>query len=80
MPGVEELPIKYDDIMRGLTHRMPVSYSNLSQYVREKIDEVDLTTHELLEQVIIQVKILNLYAAETHNKILTEEDIDLEWL
>ena len=76
MPGTDELEIKYTDIMRGLTQRVPVGYGNLSQYVRDKIAEADLTEHELLERIVIQMKINNRHRAILSDEEVTEDDIN----
>ena len=76
MPGVDEFTIKYTDPGKGTTHRHKINYGNLSQYVRDKIAEADLTEHELLERIVIQMKINNLHRAILSDEEITEDDIN----
>ncbi len=77
MAEVDELPINYQDVLLGSTHKPPTRYDNLSQFVRDRIDAVDLTVHELMELAVIELRIGNLHERELSNKYFTEEDV--EW-
>ena len=54
-----------------------VKYSDLTQSLKAKIAEADLTEHELLELIIIQVKKINLHLMSLSGEDITEDDI--EW-
>ena len=77
MAEVDELDINYIDAARGTVRKTPVGYGNLSQFVRDKIDAVDLTVHELIELAIIEERIGNLHLMQISSEEATEKDI--EW-
>ena len=67
----------YGDIPFGATHwHSNIGVGQLATGLREKIDAADLTEHELLEQIIIQVKMSNLHLMQISSENVTEEDID----
>ena len=53
-----------------------VRYSNLTQDLKDRIAETDPTEHELLEWIVIQIKINNLHLMKLSNQNITEDDID----
>ena len=75
MPGTDELPRKYTDIMRGETQRVKVRYGNLSQFVKDKIAEADLTVHELMELNIIEDRITNLHLMKLSGEEIKAGDV-----
>ena len=53
-----------------------IRYSDLTQNVKDKIAETDPTEHELLEMIVIQIKINNLHLMKLSNIDFTEDDVD----
>ncbi len=77
MAEVPELKIKYTDTSRGIPHWQVVKYGDLTKDVRDRIEAVDLTVHELLELAIKELRVGNLYEMELAEIYVTAEDI--EW-
>lgn len=53
-----------------------VRYSNLTQDLKDRIAATDPTEHELLEMIVIQMKINNLHEMKLSNEYLTEVNVD----
>ena len=53
-----------------------IRYSDLTQNVKDKIAETDPTEHELLEMIVIQIKINNLHLMKLSNVNIDEVDVD----
>ena len=54
MAGIPETLTKWIDQKKGQTHRHIINYADLTQYLKDKIDELDLTVRELMEMEIIE--------------------------
>lgn len=52
-----------------------VRYSNLTQSLKDKIAEADPTEHELLYQILTQVRINNFHLMKLSGENISEEDI-----
>ena len=77
MAEVPELKIKYTDTSRGIPHWQVVKYGDLTKDVRDRIEAVDLTEHELFERIIVVMKQNNLCLQKMSN--MEVKDDDIEW-
>ena len=75
MAEVPELKIKYTDPSRGILHWQVVKYGDLTKDVRDRIEAVDLTVHELQWLKIDTLKKINACLAELSNLDIDEDDI-----
>ncbi len=75
MAQVPEVKIGYDEIDRGSTHRHPVYYSNLSKALQGRIDELDLTLHELMKLNIVEDRITNVHLMKLSGIEVKAEDV-----
>ena len=67
----------YTDLGKGKTHRHPIDYVDLSTYIKEQIEAVDLTVHELMELNIKEDRITNLHLMKLSGIEPTGDDV--EW-
>ncbi|KKN27736.1 hypothetical protein LCGC14_0861600 [marine sediment metagenome] len=67
----------YRDLGRGEKTRAIVSYSQLTDSLKDRIIATDPTERELLEMIVVQSKILVLHLMAMSDESITEDDI--EW-
>ena len=65
----------FADITQGRRIWSQTNYSTLSTALRERIDAVDLTVHELLELAIVELRINNLYDMKLASMEVTAKDV-----
>jgi hypothetical protein len=68
---------RFGDVPAGEDHWHIIRSSNLTQELRTRIEAADLTEHELLRKIVIELRILNKHLTDGSDEDITMKDI--EW-